>query len=168
MSGGCKPPPLCILHPFFECIQSVWASSYGWAYGWTLTLILLQLEPNFGHLRVRRSPNNIMVSCLEAVSHLILYLTCIEDDMKCLSHSTSHDVDGHLGAPLHCYTCAGWGPNFGNLGVKESPSASNIMVSFLEAINQPILLLTSIMDDMKCFSTFLWCGWAFGCTFTLL
>ncbi len=83
--------------------------------------------------------------------------------------------------PLH-FTWCGWafgctftllhlcrvGAKFGNLRVKESPSASNIMVSFLEAINQPILLLTSIMDDMKCFSTFLWCGWAFGCTFTLL
>jgi hypothetical protein len=56
-----------------------------------------------GLLRV--SPNNTMVSCLEAVNHPTQLLTSILHILKV--RAPSYAVDGHVGAPLHPYTCAG-------------------------------------------------------------
>ncbi len=74
-----------------------------------------------------------------------------------------------MGAPLHSYTCAGGGktPNFGKLGLRVSPK--NIMVSFLEAVNHPTLLLTSILHVLKVFEHLhmLWMGmWVHPYTLT--
>ncbi len=74
-------------------------------------------------------------------------------------------VDGHMGAPLHCNTCASGG-EFLEVGVWVR--ANGVVVSWLslqtasEGIAHPYHMYT------KCFSTLICCGWTYGCTLTLL
>ena len=50
------------------------------------TFTAVQVGPNFGKLGLRVSPNIIMVSCLEAVNHPIMYLTYILDVLQVSEH----------------------------------------------------------------------------------
>jgi hypothetical protein len=55
-----------------------------WMYPYTVTPVLL--GPNFGNMGVRMKPNNIMMSCLEAVNHPTLYFTSILDVYEVFEH----------------------------------------------------------------------------------
>ena len=77
----------------------------------------------------------------------------------------SWSVDGHMGAPLHCNTCAGGGGDF--LEKWSSKIEPNDIV-------EPWLRLGTTTDCiphpywmyMKCFSTLICCWWAYGCNLT--
>ncbi len=58
----------------------------------------------------------------------------------------SYAVDGHMGAPLHCYTCAGGGQMLENWGKVKPKWWCGVMV---EAVNHHWLHLTSILDVYK-------------------
>jgi hypothetical protein len=92
---------------------------------------------------------------VEAVNHRWLYPTSILDVYKvCLS---TFAVDGHMGAPLHCYTCAGGGKSLENWGKAEEKWHCGVMV---EAVNHCWLHPTSILDLYKVFEHLhmLWMG----------
>ncbi len=75
-------------------------------------------------------------------------------------------MDGHMGAPLHYYACAGQGWILGK--IELIPSLSDVVMSWLrlkihlDYIPHPCNMYT------QCFSTLICRGWAFGCTLTLL
>jgi hypothetical protein len=113
------------------------------------------------------SPNNIMVSCLEAVNHPTLLLTSILHVLKVFK--PLHML-WMMGIWVHPYTGTPmqvWGKNFGKLGLRVSPN--NIMVSCLEAVHHYTLLLTSILHVLKVFKHLhmLWMGmWVHPYTLT--
>ncbi len=69
----------------------------------------------------------------------------------------SYAVDGHIGAPLQCYTCAGGGQRLENWGNVEPKWHCGVMV---EAVNHHWLHPTSILDGYKVFEhlQMLWMG----------
>ncbi len=71
--------------------------------------------------------------------------------------SPSYAVDGCMGAPLHCYTCAGGGQILENWGKAEPKWCCGVMV---ETINHRWLHPTSILDVYKVFELIhvLWMG----------
>jgi hypothetical protein len=115
-------------------------------YPYTVTPVLL--GPNFGNIGVRVNPNNIMVSCLEAVNHPTLYLTSIWYVYEVFVHLHIMWM-GIWVHPSHTVIPVQVGPNFGILGVRVNPN--NIMVSCLEAVNHHTLLLISILDVYEVF-----------------
>jgi hypothetical protein len=105
------------------------------------------------------------MSCPEAVNHSTINLTSILNVYKVFEHL--HMM--WMGTWVHPYKVTPVqevGAKFGNLRVRMRPS--NIMVSCLEAANHPTLYLTSILNVYEALSTFICCGWACGCTLTLL
>ena len=72
-------------------------------------------------------------------------LTASHIHIGCLLHvwAPLYAVDGHMGVPLHCYTCAGGGKFFGNWGKVEPKWCCGVMV---EAVNHRWLNPTSILD----------------------
>ena len=79
-----------------------------------------------------------------------------------------HPVDGHIGKPLLRYTWWRWTSNLGKLGYREPKWCCGVIV---EAARPRWLHPTSILDTstfVKCLSTFICYGWAYGCTLTLL
>ena len=71
--------------------------------------------------------------CLHPKSILDVYKVCL----------STFAVDGHMGAPLHCYTCAGGGKSLENWGKAEEKWHCGVMV---EAVNHCWLHPTSILD----------------------
>ena len=130
----------------FEPLHMLWMGIWMHPY----TLHLCRWGPNFGKIRVRWSPNNIVVSWLEAVNPPTSYLTFILDAYKVFE--SPHML--WMGIWVHPYNLTllhrcRWGPNFGILWGRQSPN--NIMVSCLEALNHSTLYLTSALDVYKMF-----------------
>ncbi len=74
-------------------------------------------------------------------------------------------VDGHMGAPLYCYTCGGRGKILKNWGMGEPKWCWGVMVELQEASDcmpHPYWMYT------MCFSTLICCGWAYGYTIALI
>jgi hypothetical protein len=73
-----------------------------------------------------------------------------------------------MDVPLHCYACAGQGAGVEFGEIELSPSPHDVVMSLLrlqtrlECIPHPCHIYT------QCFSTLICCGWAYGCTLTLL
>jgi len=70
-----------------------------------------------------------------------------------------------MGAPFHCYTCADGGQILENWG-KVKPKCA--VVSWLRLLATTDCLPHPFWKYTKCLSTFKCCGWAYGCTITLL
>ncbi len=66
-----------------------------------------------------------------------IHIGCVYSDW-----APSYAVDGHMDAPLHCYTCAGGGQILGNWG-KVEPKWHGVMV---EAVSHHWLHPTSILE----------------------
>ncbi len=116
----------------------------GWAYGWTLTLTLLYLcrwGPAFWKIEVRRSPNVLCChgrGCKPPLIASHIHIGSIQS-----VQAPSYAVDGHMGAPLHGYICAGGGQILENWGKAEPTWDQGVVV---EAVNHHWLHPTSIMD----------------------
>jgi hypothetical protein len=107
----------CIPHPYHmytKCVSTLICC--GWAYGSALTLLLLfQVRYDFRKIRVLLSLSDILRSWLMLQTHL----GCIPHPYHMYKESFSTLICrgyGHMGAPLHCYACAGREWIFGNLG----------------------------------------------------
>ena len=75
-------------------------------------------------------------------------------------------VDGHMGAPLYCYTCGVRGQILKNWGMGEPEWCCGVMV---EAARGFRLYTTYILDVYNVFEHLdICCGWAYGCTLILL
>ncbi len=96
----CTPHPY---HIYAKCFSTLLCC--GWAYGCTLTLLRL-CRWVLGNLGAWLSPSDVLKSWLR----LQTPVNCIPHphhiDAKCFSTLICY-VDGHMGAPLHCYACAG-------------------------------------------------------------
>ncbi len=154
----------CIQHPchmYTKCFSTLICC--GWTCGCTLTLLY----------RCRWGWTVGMLGCgweqmvlwchgwgykqLKKASHI--HFICIQSVL-----APWYAVDGHMGAPLHCYTFVG-GSEFWKIGVWVRPT--DIAVSWLslqtasDCIPHPYHMYT------KCFSTLICCGWTCECTLTL-
>ena len=74
-------------------------------------------------------------------------------------------VDGYMGAPLYCYTCGVRGQILKNWDMGKPEWCWGVMV---EAARGFRLYHIHIGCKTKCFSTLICCGWAYGCTLTLI
>ena len=137
-----------------------------WAYESTLTLLhLCRSGVDFRKIGVGLSPSDVVMSWLR-----------LQTPLNCIPH------------PYHMYTkcfstlvCCGWAYGYTltllrlcrsgfdflkKIGVGQSPS--DVVMSWLrlqtplDCIPHPYHMYT------KCFSTLICCGWAHGCTLTLL
>jgi len=152
----------CIPHPYHmytKCFSTLICC--GWAYECTLTLLsLCRSGVGFRKIGVGLSPSDVVMSWLR-----------LQTPVDCIPH------------PYHMYIkcfstliCCEWAYgstltllrlcNFRKIGVGLSPS--DVVMSWLrlqtpvDCIPHPYHIYT------KCFSTLICCGWAFGCTLTLL
>ena len=157
----------CIPHPchnmYTKCFSTLICC--GWAYGCTLTLLhLWRSGVYFGKL-VWLSWSDVVMSWLR-----------LQTPVKCIPH------------PYQMYSqcfstliCCGWaygctltllhlcrsGVDFRKIELSP-PSPSDVVMSWLrlqtclECIPHPCHMYT------QCFSTLICCGWAYGCTITLL
>ncbi len=109
--------------------------------------------------------NNIV----EDVDHRWLLPTSILDVWKPIQSSFICCVDRHMGAPLHSYTGKVVGPDFGKLG---SMWGYEMMARWHCWGSKPPLTVSHIhiwiIKSVLSTSMFLCCGWAYGCTLTLL
>ncbi len=134
-----------------------------WTYGCTLTL-LYQCRWGWIIGKLGCGWEQMVLWChgwgykqLQTASHI--HIICIQSVL-----APWYAVDGHMGAPLHCYTCVDGVGSFESWGVGE---ANGIVVSWLslqtasECIPHPYHMYT------KCFRTLICCGWTYGCTLTL-
>ena len=70
-----------------------------------------------------------------------------------------------IGASLHCYLCR-WGPNFSQIGGRHCPN--EIVVQWLRLYTTIHCASHLILYVWSGLGTFICCGWAYGCTLTLL
>jgi hypothetical protein len=92
----------------------------GWAYGCTLTL----LRPCRSGIDFRKIGVGLSLSdVLMTWSWIHTPINCIPHPYhiyaKCVSTLIWYAVDGHMGAPLHCYASAGWAEFQENWGRSE-------------------------------------------------
>jgi len=106
-----------------------------WVHPYTVTY-LCRWGPNFGNLGMMLWCHGW--DCKQPLTASRIHFGSIESVWE-----PSYAVDGHMGAPLHCYTCAGDGQIFGNWGEVNPIWHHGVMV---EAVNHHWLLLTSILD----------------------
>ncbi len=93
----------------------------GWTYGYTLTLLYMcRWGWIFGKLGCGQG--RMVLWChgwgykqLQTASHI--HIICIQIQSVL---APWYAVDGHMGAPLHCYTCVGGGESFKSWGMGES------------------------------------------------
>ena len=111
-------PPLTASHIHIDWMCIKWLSTFiccGWAFGGTLTLLYLcRSWPNFGKLGKGWAKMTLWChgwGCEPPLTASHIYIGCIESVW-----ATSYAVDGHMGAPLHCYTFAGGSWILGNWG----------------------------------------------------
>ncbi len=148
----------------FEHLHMLWMGM--WVHPYTLTPV--HVGPNFGNMGVRVSSNPHHAGAMFGgckPSHFVYQI-----HIKCLWSvwATSYAVDEHMGAPLHSYTCAGGGKTLKKIGLLRV-SPNNIIMSCLESVNHPTLLLTSILHVLKVFEHLhmLWMGmWVHPYTLT--
>ena len=149
--------PIHIRYIYLKCLSTIlccWC-----AHGWTLKL---WLQSRWGG---RYVGFQMMLWChdwgcqppLAASHHSYWYWMHI----KCWS--TFIAVDGHKGAPLHCYTCGGGGLILGYWGYVKPKWYCSVMIE--ATANHHCLYPTSILNVNK---TFMCCRWAQVCTLTLL
>ncbi len=133
--------PDCIPHPYHmytKCFSTLICC--GWTYGYTLTLLYLcRWVCIFWKVGCGSKQMVLWCPCwgykqLQKASHI--HIICIQSVL-----APWYDVDGHMGAPLHCYTCVGGGEFLESLGVGESEGYCGVMV---EATNSFRLYSTSI------------------------
>jgi hypothetical protein len=161
-----QTPMDCIPHPYYmytKCFSTLICC--GWAYGCTLTLLsLCRLGVGFRKTGIGLSPSDVAMSWLR-----------LQTPLDRIPH------------PYHMYTkcfstliCCGWaygctrtlvslcrlGVGFRKIGV--GLSQSDVAIAWLrlqtpvDCIQHPYHMYT------KCFSTLICCGWAYGCTLTLV
>jgi len=138
---------------------------HGWAYGCALTLLpLCMSRVKFRKIELSPCPSDVVMSWLR----LKIRLDCIPHPCnmytQCFSTLICHGwAYGCTRTLLHL--CRS-GVGFRKIGVGQS--LSDVVMSWLrlqthlECIPHPNHMYT------KCFSTLIRCGWAYGCTLTLL
>ncbi len=131
----------CIPHPYHmytKCFSFLLCC--GWTYGCTLTLLYLcRWGWIFGKLGCEW--DRMVLWChgwgckqLQKESHI--HIICIQSIL-----ASWYAVDGHMGAPLHCYTCVSGGEFLESWGVGKAKLYCGFMV---ESTNSFRLHLTSI------------------------
>ncbi len=112
-------------HMYTKCFSTLICC--GWTYGYTLTLLYLcrwgwffgKLESGWKQMvlwchgwgyKQLQTPSRIHIICIQSVL------------------APLYAVDGHIGAPLHCYTCVSGGEFFESWGVGESEWYCGVMV----------------------------------------
>ncbi len=152
------PASISYEYKLFQKLNMLWMDV--WVHPYTVTPV--QVGVNFWEVGVWVGANGIVVSWLR----LQTASDCIPHPhhmyTKCLA--PWYAVDGHMGAPLHCYTSAGGGEFLESWGVGESEWYCGVMV---EATNSFSRHPASIPYVYKVFSTLICCGWTYGCTLTL-
>ncbi len=138
-----QTPTDCIPHLYWmhkKCFSTLICC--GWAYGCTLTLLYLcRWGPNFENLGSGRAVTTLLChgwgfKPLLTASHI--HIRCIKSVLVPL-----YAVDGHMGAPLHCYTCADGGQILENWGMTEPEWRCGVIV---EAATPHWLHPTIILD----------------------
>jgi hypothetical protein len=141
----------CIPHPYYICTKCFSTLiCCGWTYGCTLTLLYLcRWGLIFSKVGVWVRANGIVVSWLrlqtasEGIPHPYhMYTKCFSTLICC------GWMDGHMGAPLPCYTCVSGGEFLENWGVGKAKWYCSFMV---EATNSFRLHPTSISYVYKVF-----------------
>ncbi len=104
-------------HMYTKCFGTmIWG---GWTYGCTLTLLYLcRWGWFFGKLGCGWEQMELWFhgwgfKQLQTASHI--HIICIQSVL-----APWYAVDGHMGAPLHCYTCVGGREFFENWGMGEA------------------------------------------------
>ncbi len=122
------------------------------------TVIPEQVGAKFWKTGVRWSSGAQMMlwchdwGCKPLLTASHIHIGCIYNDW-----APSYAVDRHMGAPLHCYTCAGGGQILKSWGKVEPKWCCGVMI---EAVNLCCLHPTSILDLYKVFEHhhMLWIG----------
>ena len=127
-----------------------------WVHPYNVTLV--QVGVDFRKIGVRLSLNDVAVSWLrlETVPDCITHPYHMY--LKCFSQYFA--VDGHMGPPLHCHTCAGWG-DYRKIGVWLS--LNDVAVPWLRLETVPDCIPHPYHMYVKCLSTLLYCVWAYVC-----
>jgi hypothetical protein len=97
-------------HKILECHNMLWVGM--WVHHFTG--IPVQMGAKFWKIGVRWSPNVLWChgwGCRPPLTASCIHIRSIQS-----VKAPSYAVDGHMGVPLHCYTCAGDGKILGNWG----------------------------------------------------
>ncbi len=148
---GCKSP-LTASYIHIRCIQSVLAPSYAvdGHMGAPLHWYLCRWGPNFGKLWYDWAQVMLWChawGCKPPLTASHIHIGCIKSVL-----APSYALDGHMGAPLHCYTCAGGVGFLEKCGMTEPEWCCGVMVeaaNYLQATCRP----NGTASAAKCTST---------------
>ncbi len=127
------------------------------------TVIPVQVGAKFKKNGVRQSPNVLWChgwGCKPPLTASHIYIGSIKS-----VKAPSYAVDGHMGAPLTVIPVQ-VGAKIWKIGVRWGPD--DIVVSWLRLYTTTDCIPHPYWMCIKCLSTFICCGWACGCTLTLL
>ncbi len=156
----------CVPHPYHIYTKCFSTLIYcGWAHGCTLTLLCLcRWRWIFSKLGTWLSPSDVLKSWLRLQS----LIDCIPhpDHIYTKCFSTLIYCGWAHGCTLTLLRMCRWGWIFGKLGIWMSPS--DVVRSWLSLQNPADCIPLLLFIHTQCFSTLICCGWAHGCTLTLL
>ncbi len=165
MFGGCKPPHLYLtssldVYEVFEHPHMLWMGNWVHPYCVTPVHALAKFKKTGG---IRMSFKTIMVFCLVALYHPICFLL---DLYEMFEHLYMLWMCMFIWVHPYCVTPVQVGTIFWKIGGKgEEKYYHGVM---FRGCKPPHLFRTSYLMYIKCMSFFICCGWAYGCTLTLL
>jgi hypothetical protein len=152
-------------HMYTQCFSTLICC--GWAYGCTLILLrLCRAGVDFRKIELNPSPSDVVMSWLRL--RLQTHLECIPHPchMYAQCFSTLICCGWAYGCTLTLLRLCRAGVDFRK--IELSPSPSDVVMAWLRLQTRLECIPHPCHMYIKCFSTLICRGWAYGCTLTLL